>query len=236
MKRSQFNASIREAEAFFARMNFHLPPWASRSPSDWDPSDRDESEIVDNMLGWDITDFNSGDFARCGLFLFTLRNGSLGPEGETGPQRKPYAEKIMIVEESQETPLHFHWKKMEDIINRGGGNLVIQLYGSTEDEKLSKGKVEVRVDGIMRVLAAGDEVVLGPGQSICLTRGIYHRFYGEPGAGKVLVGEVSCVNDDNADNRFLVPAGRFTKLEEDEAPYRLLVSDYATYLRPARGD
>lgn len=42
------------------------------------------------MLGWDLTDFGSGDFARRGLFLFTMRNGAARRDA------KPYAEKIMI--------------------------------------------------------------------------------------------------------------------------------------------
>ena len=62
--------------------------------------------------------YGSGDFYKRGLFLFTLRNGKYNID------KKPYAEKIMIVEEEQETPMHHHWSKMEDIINRGGGNLV----------------------------------------------------------------------------------------------------------------
>jgi D-lyxose ketol-isomerase len=33
------------------------------------------SKVINNMLGWDITDFGSGNFYRRGLFLFTLRNG-----------------------------------------------------------------------------------------------------------------------------------------------------------------
>lgn len=33
-------------------------------------------KIRDNMLGYDATDFGSGDFLRLGLFLFTLRNGN----------------------------------------------------------------------------------------------------------------------------------------------------------------
>ena|SRR5690554_1431468 len=43
------------------------------------------------MLGWDITDFGSGEFYKRGLFLFTLRNGKYKVD------KKPYAEKIMIV-------------------------------------------------------------------------------------------------------------------------------------------
>jgi D-lyxose ketol-isomerase len=177
------------------------------------------------MLGWDITDFGSANFPRCGLTLFTIRNGNLA-RGD----KKTYAEKIMIVREEQETPTHFHWSKMEDIINRGGGNLVLQLWASTPGEELSKDAFRVQVDGVTRQLNAGESVVLAPGESICLEQGLYHRFFGERGKGTVLVGEVSAVNDDNTDNRFLVPAGRFPAIEEDEAPLHLLVNDYARYL------
>jgi hypothetical protein len=175
------------------------------------------------MLGWDLTDFGSGDFDKVGLLLFTLRNGRIGRDV------KPYAEKAMIVDENQETPLHFHWSKMEDIIVRGGGRLVMQLWASTPDEGLSEASVRLRVDGVSRELPAGASLVLSPGESVCLERGIYHRFYAEAGSGRVLAGEVSAVNDDKTDNRFYKPAGRFPEIEEDEAPYRFLVSDYERY-------
>ncbi|HUW41670.1 MAG TPA: D-lyxose/D-mannose family sugar isomerase [Rectinemataceae bacterium] len=224
MKRSEINARIEAAESYFAAMNFKLPPWAFRSPADWKGRYAVDSEIVDNALGWDLTDFGEGKFARRGLLLFTIRNGRLGAD------RKSYAEKIMIVEEDQETPFHFHWSKMEDIIDRGGGNLVLELYRSAEDESLSVEDVEVRVDGELRRVEAGARIVLEPGQSICLEQGVYHRFYGEHGKGRVLVGEVSAVNDDQADNRFLESLGRFPKIEEDEPPRRLLISDYRSYV------
>jgi D-lyxose ketol-isomerase len=224
MKRSEINGRIRDAEAFFARMGFALPPWSRRGPGEWKGRYAAEAEIVDNMLGWDLTDFGSGNFPRRGLLLFTLRNGNPARDS------KPYAEKIMIVDEGQETPMHFHWSKAEDIIVRGGGRLAIELFRSTPDEGLSTEEVEVGVDGTRRRLPAGSILVLGPGESVCLTPGLYHRFYGERGSGRVLVGEVSAVNDDKADNRFLEQAGRFPAIEEDEEPYRLLVSDYAHYL------
>jgi D-lyxose ketol-isomerase len=59
---------------------------------------------------------------------------------------------------------------------------------------------------------------------------VYHRFYGESGKGRVLVGEVSAVNDDRTDNRFYEPVGRFPEIEEDEKPLHLLVTDYPRYL------
>ena len=38
----------------------------------------------------------------------------------------------------------------------------------------------------------------------------------EEGTGPVLLGEVSQCNDDNTDNRFTPPVGRFPEIEEDE--------------------
>lgn len=224
MKRSEINQLIRDAEVFFEQMNFKLPPWSRWAPEEWKGKYENCFEIVDNMLGWDITDFGSGDFYKCGLFLFTLRNGNLKKD------KKPYAEKIMIVEENQETPLHFHWSKMEDIINRGGGNLVLELYASDVKDALSDAEFDIHIDGIQHHLKAGARVILKPGESICLKQRIYHRFYGEPGKGKVLVGEVSAVNDDTVDNRFFDPVGRFPAIEEDEKPVHLLVSDYKNFI------
>jgi D-lyxose ketol-isomerase len=224
MKRSEINQILLKAKAFMAEKQFILPPWAYWSLDDWKNNKLDTDEIIDNMLGWDITDFGSGDFYQRGLFLFTIRNGKLNKD------RKPYAEKIMIVEENQETPMHFHWAKMEDIINRGGGNLVIDLYQSDKDENYSNDSLRVKTDGVARTVEAGGSVILKPGESICLEQGVYHRFYGEPGRGKVLVGEVSSVNDDASDNRFYEPIGRFPVIEEDELPIHLLASDYANFL------
>lgn len=224
MKRSEINKILVDAKEFMAQKQFFLPPWAYWSVSDWKARSEDTHEIIENMLGWDITDFGSGDFYKRGLFLFTIRNGRLNVD------KKPYAEKIMIVEENQETPMHFHSAKMEDIINRGGGNLVIDLYNSDKKEDFSNNPFSVKTDGIVRKLQPGDSIVLTPGESICLEQGIYHRFYGEPGKGKVLVGEVSSVNDDSSDNRFHESIGRFPVIDEDEQPIHLLASDYKKFL------
>ena len=48
----------------------------------------------------------------------------------------------------------------------------------------------------------------------------------EPGTGNVLLGEVSQCNDDNTDNHFDPPRGRFPSIEEDELAYRLLCNEY----------
>ena len=130
----------------------------------------------------------------------------------------------MIVERSQVTPLHFHRIKMEDIINRGGGNLVVQLYNATSDEGLDTSDVVVSTDGLARTIPAGGMVILHPGESITIPQYCYHTFWAEE--SRTLVGEVSLVNDDHTDNRFYQQMDRFSQIEEDEPPFRWLVSDY----------
>jgi D-lyxose ketol-isomerase len=228
MKRSEINAIMRDADAFLKEHKFYLPPFAYWTPGDWASKGEEVGEIVDRQLGWDITDFGQGDYKRIGLFIFTIRNGTL--ENLQRGQGKVYAEKILIVDVEQVTPMHFHWRKVEDIINRGGGKLVIQLYNSTEDDGLADTDVTVSTDGVKRTVKAGDTVVLSPGESITLPARCYHKFWGAE--GRVLVGEVSMVNDDKVDNRFYEPVGRFPDIEEDEPPLYLLVNDYPTYYHP----
>ena len=228
MKRSEINAIMREADAFIRGRGFYLPPFAYWTPQAWAAKGEEVREIVDNGLGWDITDFGSGKFAKCGLFLFTIRNGH--PHNWQTLQGKLYAEKIMLVGVDQVTPMHFHWSKSEDIINRGGGKLVVQLYNSTADEGLANTDVTVSTDGVQRVVKAGDTVVLAPGESITLPSRLYHAFWGAE--SRVMVGEVSMVNDDKTDNRFYEPVGRFPQIEEDEPPLHLLVTDYARTYKP----
>jgi len=222
MKRSEINKILKESLSFVERMNFHLPPFAHWSLDDWKSKGEEYDEIRDNMLGWDITDFGRGDFYREGLVLFTIRNGNLNIK----KYKKPYAEKVLIVREEQITPFHFHWSKMEDIINRGGGTVLIQLYNSTEDGDLADTPVLISMDGRNYTVPAGTTVRLTPGESITLFPGVYHKFWGEKEKGLTLLGEVSSVNDDNIDNRFLEKTGRFPEIEEDEPPFRLLVIDY----------
>jgi D-lyxose ketol-isomerase len=206
---------------------FHLPPFAYWTPQDWASKGEEVREIVENGLGWDITDFGSGDFWREGLAIFTIRNGS--PENWKALTGKLYCEKVFLLGEDQVCPLHFHWRKMEDIINRGGGTLMIQLHNATEDEQLADTDVVLSTDGMRRVVKAGGTLALTPGESVTLPPRGYHKFWAA--GGRVLCGEVSLVNDDRTDNRFYETLGRFPEIEEDEPPLYLLCTDYTQYYR-----
>lgn len=220
MKRSEINKIILENIDFIDKMNFKLPKFAYFTPDEWKEKGSEYNEIRENMLGWDVTDYGHGDFKKIGLFLFTIRNGNINKPG------KSYAEKLLISDEDQYSPMHFHHNKMEDIINRGGGNLIVEVYNATDDDGLADTDVTVYIDGHTEVVPAGTKIRLTPGESITLPQRQYHAFWAEKGYGKVLIGEVSMVNDDNVDNRFYEPQGRFPTIEEDEDPVYLLCNEY----------
>lgn len=224
MKRSEINKALAEMEAFVKEYRFALPPFCSFTPEDWKTKGSDYDEIRDNMLGWDITDYGLGDFSKVGFSLITIRNGNLAKKNQ---YTKTYAEKLLYLRDGQYSPMHFHWNKMEDIINRGGGNALIRVYNSTPSEELDEtGEVCVHMDGREFKVPAGTQVRLTPGESISIQPYLYHDFTVEKGTGPVLLGEVSQCNDDNTDNRFLKPVGRFPAIEEDEPPFRLLCNEY----------
>ena len=210
MLRSEIDGLIDEAQALFAAQGLALPPWARFSPTDWAARPEQARFCAERQMGWDVTDFGGGDFPARGLLLLCTRNGIQGRTGE-----RPYAEKLMVVRDGQETPFHRHIVKAEDIINRGGGDLVVevtQFDGTVE----TTAPVAVTVDGDRRRLPPRSPVVLAPGESITLVPGQMHRFYGR---GTVVVGEVSQTNDDHNDNVFLEPVGRFAAILND-APAR----------------
>ncbi len=222
MKRSEINRALKKMEACIQKHQFALPPFCGFTPADWEKKGHEYDEIRDNMLGWDITDYGLGKFEEIGFSLITLRNGNVKMDQYT----KVYAEKLLYLEEKQMAVMHFHWNKMEDIINRGGGNVLITVYNSDAKGGFADTDVKVSKDGRNYMVAAGTQIRLCPGESITIYPYMYHDFHVEPGTGEVLLGEVSMCNDDNNDNRFYDPVGRFPEIEEDEAPYRLLCNEY----------
>jgi hypothetical protein len=183
------------------------------------------------MLGWDVTDFGSGDFAAIGRTLFTLRNGTVLNEAYP----KNYAEKYILDPELQRAPAHFHRSKREDIINRGGGNILIELCLATPENTRSRESFTIQVDGCTTRVNAGDTVRLRPGQSLCIPPRTIHQFWGEEGTGLKIdgvaysvSGEVSSVCDDREDNFFLDAMTRFPEIHEDTERTHYLCHEYPT--------
>lgn len=229
MKRSEINRVIKETDTLLKSRGINLPPFFHWTPEEWNKKGEECQEIRDNQLGWDVTDFGLGNFEKIGLTALTLRNGNLNWKVK---YPKPYAQKYLIAREGQVTPCHFHWYKMEDIINVGGGILVMQLFGSTEDEKVDlNNDVEIVSDGVKLTIPAGGIIELKPGQSVTYYQGLYHSFWGKEGCGDVIIEEVSMCNDDETDNCFVDVSGRFPEVEEDEKPYRLLCTEYPSAMK-----
>ncbi len=225
MKRSEINQAIRFSMETLAKIQFCLPDFAYWGMDEWKKRKGDLENIKSVMQGWDVTDFGSGDFDRIGAVLFTIRNGDPA-HPEIGV---PYCEKVIIFndKEKQVIPLHFHKNKTEDIINRGNGILEIELFHSDEDGNPDLHReVEFFMDGIRHRARAGEIISIHPGNSITLEPGIYHRFGAKKGAGALVAGEVSKVNDDNLDNVFAEKQNRFTQILEDEKAERPLVNEY----------
>jgi D-lyxose ketol-isomerase len=227
VKRSDVDAAIGAALELAEACSFALPGFAHLTRAEWVERRGELAETMRRGLGWDVTDFGRGHFARYGLTLCTIRNGSL--EERDAGRGQTYAEKLLAVRRGQETPLHLHRRKTEDIIHRGGpGVLVLEAYPAAGDS-LGRGVVRTLLDGVEAELAAGERLQLEPGQSLQVPAGVFHRFWAED--GPVLAGEVSSVNDDLGDNRFLEPSERYPGIEEDVPARHLLVSEFAPLLR-----
>lgn len=134
----------------------------------------------------------------------------------------------MVIRKGQAIPLHFHRVKVEDIINRAGGSLKIELHNSAGDGQLAEGMQTVLMDGLWMEIPSGGIIDLEPGESITIPQKCFHRFWADE--EDVLIGEVSTSNDDYADNFYLIEYARFPSITEDEAPKYLLVSDYQAFV------
>ncbi|WP_419902017.1 D-lyxose/D-mannose family sugar isomerase [Kiloniella sp.] len=227
MKRSEVNDILMEADQFIKAKGYILPPFAYLTPDEFKAEKLKLDGITKARLGWDITDYGLGKFDELGLFLFTVRNGFA--EDLKAGRGMLYAEKIMISKKDQISPMHRHNFKAEDIINRGGGDLILELFMSDEEGNIDpEAKVVVPCDGVLKELKPGSLLKLAPGESVTLLPGVWHAFWGEK--EDVLIGEVSTVNDDLTDNVFREKIGRFSNITEDVAPQHLLVSDYNNWL------
>lgn len=227
MKRSEIHSNIEWALQMLEEYKYYLPEFGYWTLEDWKKHADEVGDIKRIMLGWDITDFGSGDFENIGAILFTIRNGV-----ENHPEiGVPYAEKLFFIREGQFFPYHYHAVKTEDIINRGGGLISYYLYNSLPDGEMDKvNPITLYIDGIKRTVQPGEEIVLKPGSSLTLNKGIYHRFGAKPGHGPVIGGEVSSVNDDKTNNYWYDDMNRFQKTEEDVPAKYILCNEYNDFI------
>lgn len=222
MKRSEIEAAADRARAAFAQAGFRLPPFADWTAADWAAAH--DSHAARAGLGWDVTDYGRADFARCGLTLFTLRNG-LAAELAAG-RGFAYAEKLMLVGRDQLAPMHRHRTKVEDIIVRWappGAGLALALWPDGPNGPRRGEPVHVLCDGAMRATGPDGLLILHPGESVTLTPDIWHAFWGH--GADVVVGEVSSVNDDWDDNVFEDDIPRFPAIEDDVPARTALVCE-----------
>ncbi len=223
MKRSEINNAITWAKDLLAENKIFLPPFGYWQYSEWLKKGEEISTIKEIMLGWDITDYGKDKFSELGAVLFTLRNGSLTDE----TVGTPYAEKLIVLQDGQRLPLHYHASKTEDIINRGGGIMAIKVYNSLKDGSVDyDSKVKIDLDGVSTEVEPGVELQIKPGESITLRPFCYHLFWAKAGCGDLICGEVSSINDDNTDNYNAEPVSRFSTVEEDEPILHPLCNEY----------
>lgn len=221
MKRSQINAAIEHAKQALQKHDIRLPDYAYWTPAQWQAAGPEYRRVTLNALGWAVTDFGQGDFDDVGITMFDVRNGT-----RTHPDEgTPYGEKIFVLKPGQRLPFHFHWNKSEDIINRCGGALMIQLYLANDDESMDEtSSGVVYCDGVARPFSAGQIFEIPQGSSLTITPRLYHRFWA--GAGVLVGGEISTISVPKTDNRFGENARRFVPIDEDVAPTALMNIDY----------
>ena len=223
MKRSQINGALSWAKELLEKNSIRLPRYAYWDLEKW-AENKDRLDTIQHvMLGWDITDFGTGNFDEIGAVLYTVRNGDMN-DASVGV---PYCEKYILMKEGQRLPKHYHVFKTEDIVNRAGGVLAVRLWNTDEQGRQLETDVKVYMDGVEQTFAAGEEILVYPGDSISLTPHMAHIFGPKAGYGELIVGEVSKVNDDNTDNYFLESTSRFAEIEEDEAILHPLCNEYA---------
>lgn len=221
MKRSEINKQIDWAMGACKKIGFHLPSFAFWTTDDWAERKEQSEHMISVCQGWDVTDYNSGDFDKMGAVLFTLRNGNI----YDATKGTPYCEKLIIMKAGQILPLHFHYSKTEDIINRCGGTLCVRVYNSKpENEGYAvdmESDVHLRLDGIPVTIPAGGTVEVTNGNSITLFPYIYHEFFAKAEDGDLIVGEVSSINDDSKDNHFAAIQGLLPIEEDADVTYPL---------------
>ena len=183
--------------------------------------------IRERGLGWDITDYGEGRFDEMGLFLFTTRNGTLADLNKG--RGMLYAEKIMISRDRQLSPMHRHDIKAEDIINRGGGDLVIELFASDPQGGIDRdSEVTVLTDGMAATLAGRRAAAAEAGRERHADARRLARLLGR---GRRCLHRRSLDRQRRQDRQRVRAADRpLLRHRGRRGPVHLLVSDYDTHL------
>ncbi len=224
MKRSEIEAIIGRSLGVMKDQGFHLPCFAGWTPAQW----RENAEATRAMraagLGWNIVEFENGAFFKSGIAVFTLRMGDYRelPRGEG----RLYGEKAFVLFEGQSVPHHYHRVKTEDLINRGGGILGVNLVKVDADGKPLPDTIALERNGMTVTVPAHSTLHLEPGESIVLVPGVAHAFLG---VSEVLCGEISLANDDATDNYFLQPLPTLSPIIEDVPARHVVLADYRSF-------
>ncbi len=221
MKRSFIDARIDAMLEFCERLSVRLPPFARWTEEDYRADPAAAERILEGGLGWNVVEFQPGQFAEQGLCAFTLRMGDW--RHLSHGRGRLYAEKALLAENGQRTPHHYHIVKTEDIVNRGGAKFVVELVKVDRAGAPLKERVRVLKDVKTLELAPGARVTLEPGESLTLEPFVAHAFWAE--GGTTLAGEVSLANDDRSDNYFLPALPPPAPIVEDAAPRYVTVRD-----------
>lgn len=224
MKRSQIEDIIARSNAIMARQGFHLPPFAGWTVAQWQENAAATAEMRANGVGWNIVAFEEGAFFKSGIAVFTLRIGDYHdlPRGAG----RLYGEKVFALFEGQSVPHHYHRVKTEDLINRGGGILGVNLVKVDADGKPMPDAITLERNGMMVSVPANTTLHLDPGESIVLVPGVAHAFLG---VSEVLCGEISLANDDTTDNYFLQPLPAPSAIIEDIPARHVVLADYRSF-------
>jgi hypothetical protein len=65
MKRSEINTILQSADEFIRGHGFYLPPFAYWTPNEWKTKGPEVSEIVENRLGWEISNGQDSSYSLC---------------------------------------------------------------------------------------------------------------------------------------------------------------------------
>lgn len=162
MRRSEIDTIIDEARATMRRHGVALPPFADWSPQDWQRHGAATRTMRDRLIGWNIAEFEKDAFARSGIALITTRMGDF-EQLPTG-RGKLYGEKIFVIREGQSVPYHYHWVKTEDVFNRGGATLAIDLVAVDSQGRPTDAAIDLDRDGLPHHIVARGTIRLSPGE------------------------------------------------------------------------